>query len=85
MTLIYVGNARRWRQCEKGNLSRTFIAVTYFFGLAKTSHLAKSLETKRVVLSVKSEKKAIWGSPLRIKKIRIGYILMSADVGRKKF
>ena len=41
---------------------------TYFFGLAKTSHLAKSLETKRVILSVKSEKKAIWGSPLRIKK-----------------
>ena len=85
MTLIYVGNARRWRQCEKGNLSSTLIAVTYFFGLAKTSHLAKSLETKRVVLSVKSEKKSNLGKSFEDKKIRIGYILKSADVGRKKF
>ena len=35
-----------------GNLSSTFIAVTYFFCLAKTSHLAKSLETK--VLSTRT-------------------------------
>ena len=41
---------------------------TYFFGLAKTSHLAKSLETKRVVLSLKSEKKAIWGKSFEDKK-----------------